>query len=70
VRVSFVAIMLGAFGVYAGWRWKLLHRAVQDVVRYKSSVRSAQKTAGEQLGGAVLVGIAAIVILVVVAKLH
>ena len=35
LRVSLVAIMVGTFGVFAGWRWKLLHRAVQDVIRYK-----------------------------------
>jgi hypothetical protein len=68
--VSFVAIMVGGFGVFAGWRWKQLHRAVQDVVRYKASVRAAQKTAGQQWGRAVLFGIAALLILVVVAKLH
>ena len=68
--MSFVAIMVGAFGVFAGWRWKQLHRAVQDVVRYKASVRAAQKTQREQWGSAVLFGIAALVILVAVAKIH
>lgn len=70
MRVSFVAIMIGAFGVFAGWRWKLLHRALQDVNRYKASVRAAQKTEREQWGSAVLFGVAALIILVIVAKVH
>jgi hypothetical protein len=68
--MAFVALMFGVFGVYAGWRWKLLHRAVQDVSRYKASVRAAQKTEREQWGRAVLIGVAALIILVVVAKIH
>jgi hypothetical protein len=68
--VSFLAIMVGAFGVYAGWHWKLLHRAVQDVNRYKASVRTAQKTEREHWGRAVLFGVAALVILLAVAKIH
>jgi hypothetical protein len=68
--MSFVAIMVGAFGVFAGWHWKLLHRSVQDVKRYKSSVRAAQRAEREQWGRAVLFGVAALVILVAVAKIH
>jgi hypothetical protein len=70
LRVLFIAIMAGTFGVFAGWRWKLLHRAVQDVSRYKASVRAAQKTEREQWGRALLFGIAALIILVVVVKIH
>jgi hypothetical protein len=70
LRVSLVAIVVGAFGVFAGWRWKLLHRALQDVSRYKASVRAAQKAGREQWGSAVLFGVAAVIILVVVAKIH
>ena len=70
LRVSFVAILAGTFGVFAGWRWKGLHRAVQDVIRYKASVRAAQKTEREQWGRALLFGIAALIILVVVVKIH
>jgi hypothetical protein len=68
--MAFVALMFGVFGVYAGWRWKFLHRAVQDVSRYKASVRAAQKTEREQWGRAVLIGVAALIILVAVAKIH
>ena len=66
----FVAILVGAVGVYAGWHWKLLHRAVQDVSRYKSSVRSAQKAEREQWGRALLFGLVVLIILVAVAKIH
>jgi hypothetical protein len=68
--VSFVAILVGAFGVFAGWHWKLLHRAVRDVDRYKVSVRAAQKVERELWGRAMLFGVAALVILVAVAKMH
>jgi len=68
--MSLVAILVGVFGVYAGWHWKLLHRAVRDVERYKASVKAAQKTELEQWGRAVLFGVAALIILVVVVKMH
>jgi len=68
--VSFVVIIVGAFGVFAGWHWKLLHRAVRDVERYKASVRAAQKVELEQWGRALLFGVAALIILVAVAKMH
>jgi hypothetical protein len=68
--VSFVAIMVGAFGVYAGWHWKILHRAVRDVERYKAGVRSAQKAERELWGRAVLLGAVALVILIAMAKIH
>lgn len=68
--MAFVAILVGVFGVYAGWHWKLLHRAVHDVSRYKASVRAAQKIERGQWGRAVLFGVAALIILVAVAKIH
>lgn len=68
--MSFVAIMVGAFGVFAGWQWKLLHRTVRDVDRYKSAVRTAKKAEREQWGRAVLLGVAALVILIAVAKMR
>jgi hypothetical protein len=70
LRVSFLAIMVGTFGVFAGWHWKLLHRAVHDVSRYKASVKAAQKVEREQWGRAVLFGVAAVIILVAVAEIH
>ena len=68
--MSFIAIMVGVFGVFAGWHWKLLHRAMYDVKRYKASVRAAQKIEQEHWGRALLYGVAALIILVVVAKMH
>ena len=68
--MALIAILFGAFGVYVGWRWKVLHRAVQDVTRYKASVRAAQKIEREQWGSALLVGVAVVIILVVLAKIH
>lgn len=68
--MSFIAILVGVFGVYAGWHWKLLHRAVRDVDRYKASVKVAQKVERDHWGKAVLFGVAALVILVAVAKMH
>jgi hypothetical protein len=68
--MSIVVIIVGAFGVFAGWHWKLLHRAVRDVDRYKSSVKVAQKAELEHWGRAVLFGIAALIIVVAVAKMH
>jgi hypothetical protein len=65
----FVAILVGVFGVYAGWHWKALDRASRDLARYKAGVRAAQKVQSEQLGRAVLFGAAAIVILVVMAHM-
>ena len=29
--MAFVAILVGVFGVYAGWHWKPQHRAGHDV---------------------------------------
>lgn len=68
--MAFVVIVVGAFGVFAGWHWKLLHRAVHDVDRYKASVRAAQKVERGHWGRAVLFGVAALVLLVAVAKMH
>lgn len=68
--MSFIAIMVGVFGVFAGWHWKILHRAAHDVARYKVSVKAAQKMEREHWGRAVLFGVAALIILVAVAKMH
>ncbi|MBV9450504.1 MAG: hypothetical protein JO345_31910 [Streptosporangiaceae bacterium] len=68
--MSFIALLVGVFGVFAGWHWKLLHRAVRDVARYKDSVRVAQKVEREHWGRAVLFGVAALIILFAVAKMH
>jgi hypothetical protein len=65
-----VAIIMGVFGVYAGWHWKLLHRAMRDVDRYKASVRSAQKVEQDHWLRAVLFGVAAIVIVDVLLRIH
>jgi hypothetical protein len=68
--MMFVATLVGAFGVYAGWHWKLLHRAVHDVSRYKASVRAAQKVERGQWGRALLFGVVAIIILAALAGIH
>jgi hypothetical protein len=68
--VSFVAILVGVFGVYAGWHWKLLHRAVRDTDRYKAAVRTAQRVERDHWGRAVMFAVAAVLILVVLAKMH
>ena len=68
--MSLIVIMVGVFGVFAGWHWKLLHRAASDVTRYKASVKAAQKTERDHWGRAVLFGVAALIILVAVAKIH
>ncbi len=68
--MSLIVLMVGVFGVFAGWHWKLLHRAVNDVTRYKTSVKAAQKTEREHWGRALLFGVAALIILVAVAKMH
>lgn len=70
MAVAVIAIMVGAFGVWAGWHWKILHRAMYDVDRYKASVKAAQKAEREQWGRALLFGVAALVIVVAVAKMH
>lgn len=68
--MAFVAIMAGTFGVFAGWQWKHLHRSVHDVSRYKASVKAARKVERGQWGRSVLFAVAAIIILVAVAKIH
>ncbi len=68
--MSFIALLVGVFGVFAGWHWKLLHRAVRDVARYKDSVKAARQVEREHWGRAVLFGVAALIILVAVAKMH
>jgi hypothetical protein len=37
--MTILAILVGAFGVYAGWHWKLMHRSWQDVARYKRQAK-------------------------------
>ena len=64
------AIMFGVFGVFAGWHWKLLHRSVNDVGRYKSAVKEARRVEREHWGRAVMFGVAALIILVALAKVH
>lgn len=64
------AIMVGVFGAFAGWHWKLLHRAVNDVGRYKGAVKEARKVEREHWGRAVLFGVAALIILVAVMKIR
>jgi hypothetical protein len=34
-----LALLVGVFGVYAGWHWKLMHRSWQDVGRYKRQAK-------------------------------
>ena len=65
-----LVIIVGAFGVFAGWHWKLLHRAVNDTDRYKAAVKTAKKVEQEHWGRAVMFGVAALVILLAVAKIH
>ena len=67
--MAFIIIMVGAFGAWAGWHWKLLHRAASDVDRYKAAVKAARKVEQEHWGRAVLFGVAALVILIVVARM-
>jgi hypothetical protein len=43
---------------------------VHDVTRYKAAVRSARKTEQDLWGKAVMFGVAALVILIVVAHMH
>jgi len=68
--VGAVAVLVGVFGVYAGWHWKLLHRAVHDVARYKTAVRTAKKAQWEHVQRGVLFGVAALIILFVIAHAH
>ena len=68
--MSVVAIFMGVFGVFAGWHWKLLHRAIRDVDRYKASVKAAKKAEQEHWLRAVLFSVAAVIILIVLAHMH
>jgi hypothetical protein len=68
--VSLVAMGVGIFGVYAGWHWKLLHRSVHDVARYRKAVRAAKKAQWEHLQRSMLFGVAALFIVIIVANMH
>jgi hypothetical protein len=68
--MSLVVIIVGVFGVFAGWHWKLLHRAASDVTRYKASVRAAQRVERDHWGRALLFGVAALIILFAVVKIR
>ena len=65
-----VVLIVGVFGVFAGWHWKLLHRAMTDTDRYKAAVKTAKKVEEDHWGRAVLFGVAALVILFAVVKMH
>jgi hypothetical protein len=67
--VALMAVLVGVFGVYAGWHWKILHRAMRDVNRYKSSVRGAKKAERDSWGRAIMFGVAAVLILIVLAHM-
>jgi hypothetical protein len=69
-EMGLVVIIVGAFGVFAGWHWKLLHRAVSDADRYKAAAKAAKKVEQEHWGRAVMFGVGALLILLVVAKIH
>lgn len=66
--MSAVAIIVGVFGVYAGWHWKLMHRAVHDVARYKGAVRQAKKAQWGHMERALWFGVAALLILFILAR--
>lgn len=66
--MSVVAILVGVFGVYAGWHWKLLHRGFQAVTRAKGELAAARRARLHHLGKAVLFAIAALIVLVLLAK--
>lgn len=66
--MSVVAMLVGAFGVYAGWHWKLLHRGFQAVTRAKGELAAARRARLQHLGKAVLFAIAALIVLVLLAK--
>jgi hypothetical protein len=68
--VLLVVIVAIVFGVLAGWHWKLLHRAMQDVSRYKASMRVAKKVEMEHWPRAVFFVVAALVILDILVHLH
>jgi hypothetical protein len=66
--VSLVAILVGVFGAYAGWHWKLLHRGFQAAARAKGELAAARKARWHHMPKAVLFAIAALIILVLLAK--
>lgn len=68
--MSLIVIIVGVFVVFAGWHWKLLHRAASDVTRYKASVKAAQRVERDHWGRALLFGVAALIILFAVVKLR
>jgi hypothetical protein len=66
--MSVVAMLVGAFGVFAGWHWKLLHRGFQTVTRARGELAAARRARFQHLGRAVLFAIAAVVILILLVK--
>jgi ferric-dicitrate binding protein FerR (iron transport regulator) len=39
--VGLIAILVGVFGVFAGWHWKLMHRSWQDYRTTRATARRA-----------------------------
>lgn len=68
--MSFVAVLVGTFGVFAGWHWKLLHRGFQDVTRAKAALATARSARRQHLGKAVLFAIAALIVLALLVKIR
>jgi hypothetical protein len=68
--VLLVVIIAMVFGVYAGWHWKILHRAITDVSRYKASVKVAKKAEMEHWPRAVFFAVVALIVLDLLAHMH
>jgi hypothetical protein len=68
--MSVIAVLVGAFGVFAGWHWKLLHRGFQAVTRARGELAAARSARWQHLGKAVLFAIGALIILILLAKVR
>jgi len=70
--VVVLALLVGVFGVVAGWHWKLMHRSWQDVNRVRRVAKGevpALKTLRSQHTTRALV-FALVVVVILIAVIH
>lgn len=72
--MSMTLLLVGVFGVLAGWHWKRMHQSWRNVqsaiAQAKGRLPALKETRARHTGTAFWYAVATILIVVLVAKLH
>ena len=72
--MSITVILVGIFGVLAGWHWKLMHQSWRNLrsamTQAKGRIPALKAARSHHTGAAFWYAVAAILIIAFIAKLH